>query len=64
MYPLLSDFWPHGKVTRKYDALTDSGFGDRIIYLIDKKGIIRYIESSGIDYLPNNETVLEQLSKM
>jgi peroxiredoxin len=64
MFPLLSDFWPHGEVTQKYNALTDSGFGDRVVYLIDKKGIIRLIERGGIETLPDNETVFEQLSKL
>ncbi len=64
MYPLLSDFWPHGEVTKKYNALTESGFGDRVIYLIDKSGIIRFIERNGIDTLPDNETIFAQLAKL
>ena len=40
MYPLLSDFWPHGETARKYGVLTDSGYCDRTIFIIDKKGII------------------------
>jgi len=64
MYPLLSDFWPHGRVTKLYGALTKSGFGDRVIVVIDKKGLIRFIEYPGFDNVPDNEIVLNQLTKL
>ncbi len=44
-YPLLSDFWPHGEVAEQYGVLRyDEGRSERAIFIIDKKGIIRYID--------------------
>jgi len=41
--PLLSDFWPHGKVSRDYGVfLEDLGFANRGTFIIDKSGIIRW----------------------
>ncbi len=41
--PLLSDFWPHGKVSRDYGVfLEDLGFANRGTFVIDKTGIIRW----------------------
>jgi mycoredoxin-dependent peroxiredoxin len=38
-FPLLSDFWPHGEVTRAYDVF-DKGIGSalRSSYVVDKAG--------------------------
>jgi glutaredoxin len=54
-YPLLSDFWPHGEVSRCYDVFRSEGKSERAIFVIDTKGIIRYIDVHDIDQQPNNE---------
>lgn len=42
-YPLLSDFWPHGEVSKKYGAwFEDRGFSLRGTFIIDKAGILRW----------------------
>ena len=42
-HSLLSDFWPHGEVSRAYGAfLEDKGFPTRATFLIDKEGVIRW----------------------
>jgi peroxiredoxin len=49
-YHLLSDFWPHGAVSRGYGAfLEDRGFATRATYIIDKAGIVRWgvVNSTG-----------------
>jgi peroxiredoxin len=61
-FPLLSDYWPHGKVCKQYDVLTDAGYCERAIFIIDKAGIIRYKEIIGLGNLPDNEKVLAQLA--
>ncbi len=44
-YPLLADWVPTGEVSKKYDAFIPKiGFGKRAIFIIDKEGIIRYID--------------------
>ena len=63
-YPLLSDFWPHGKVCRKYHVLRKEGKSERAIFIIDKDGIIRYIDIHDIDDQPDNEVLLDELKKI
>jgi mycoredoxin-dependent peroxiredoxin len=42
-FPLLSDFWPHGEVTRRYDVFDDAkGRPRRSSYVVDKQGRIRW----------------------
>lgn len=58
-YPLLSDFWPHGKVAMDYGVLRSEGHSERAIFVIDKQGIIRYVDVHDIDDQPSN-VVLRQ----
>lgn len=42
-YPLLSDFWPHGAVSKLYGSFfEDRGFSLRGTFIIDKQGILRW----------------------
>jgi mycoredoxin-dependent peroxiredoxin len=42
-YPLLSDFWPHGEVSRKYEVFVeDRGIAMRATFVIDKQGMVRW----------------------
>ncbi len=44
-FPLLSDFWPHGKVTSDYGVFNDkAGIANRGTFLVDAEGIIRFAE--------------------
>jgi mycoredoxin-dependent peroxiredoxin len=44
-FPLLADFWPHGAVAREYGVFNEQrGFALRGTFLIDKQGIIRFVE--------------------
>ena len=63
-YPLLSDFWPHGAVAEKYGVLREEGHSERAIFIIDKDGIIRYIDIHDIDDQPDNEVLLDGLKKI
>jgi peroxiredoxin len=41
-FTLLSDFWPHGEVSKEYGVfLEEKGFANRATFLIDTHGIIR-----------------------
>jgi len=62
--PLLSDFFPHGRVARSYGALRDDGYAERVIFIIDKEGIIRHIDVNEIDELPDNEVIFRELAKL
>ena len=42
-FPLLSDFWPHGEVTQRYDVFDDAkGRPRRSSYVVDKHGLVRW----------------------
>jgi peroxiredoxin len=42
-FPLLSDFWPHGEVTRAYEVLDENtGSPRRSSYVVDREGVIRW----------------------
>ena len=42
-FPLLSDFWPHGEVTRAYDVFDEKkGCPQRSSYVVDRSGIVRW----------------------
>ena len=42
-FPLLSDFWPHGAVARKYGVFNeDRGLALRGTFIIDQAGIVRW----------------------
>jgi peroxiredoxin len=48
-FPLLSDFWPHGDVARRYGVLNDAdGFALRGTFLVDNQGHIVWREVRGI----------------
>ena len=63
-YPLLSDFWPHGAVAKKYGVLRSEGHTERAILILDKKGIIQYIDIHDIDDQPSNEVLLAELRRI
>jgi peroxiredoxin (alkyl hydroperoxide reductase subunit C) len=63
-FPVLSDFWPHGKVASKLGILRSDGTTERAIFIIDKKGIIRYIDVHDINERPSLESIMDQLKKL
>ncbi|MHA1961374.1 MAG: redoxin domain-containing protein [Candidatus Thorarchaeota archaeon] len=63
-FPVLSDFVPLGDVTLKYDCFVPGeGYGKRAIFVIDKTGVIRYIEvlKAEGEACPDMNRVLEEL---
>jgi len=63
-FPVLSDFWPHGAVARKYGILRPEGISERAVFIVDKKGIIRYIDVHDINKRPFLVTVIMELVKL
>ena len=63
-FPVLSDFWPHGKVAQKYGVLRSNGVSERALFVIDKKGIIRYIDVHDINKRPPLEDLVRELGKL
>jgi peroxiredoxin len=63
-FPVLSDFWPHGAVAKKYGVLRSEGTAERALFIIDKKGIIRYIDVHDINQRPSLEVLIGELEKL
>ena len=63
-FPVLSDFWPHGAVAKKYGVLRSDGVTERALFVIDKKGIIRYIDVHDINQRPSLEVLIGELEKL
>ncbi|MGA4982271.1 peroxiredoxin [Streptomyces cellulosae] len=48
-FPLLSDFWPHGDVSRAYGVFDeDKGCAVRGTFVIDRQGVVRATVSSAL----------------
>ena len=63
-FEVLSDFWPHGAVAEKFGILRSDGVAERALFVIDKKGIIRYIDVHNINQRPSLETLVRELEKL
>jgi peroxiredoxin (alkyl hydroperoxide reductase subunit C) len=63
-FPVLSDFWPHGKVASMFGVLRSDGTAERAIFVIDTKGIIRYIDVHDINQRPHMDMLEEELKKI
>jgi peroxiredoxin (alkyl hydroperoxide reductase subunit C) len=63
-FPVLSDFWPHGAVAKKYGVLRSSGVSERALFVIDKKGMIRYIDVHDINKRPPLEDLMGALERL
>jgi peroxiredoxin len=63
-FPVLSDFWPHGAVAEKYGILRSDGVSERALFVIDKEGIIRYIDVHDINLRPKLEVLVKALERL
>jgi glutaredoxin len=63
-YPLLSDFWPHGAVAEQYGVLREDGRSERALFVVDKQGVVRYVDIHDIDDQPDNEELFRVLRQL
>jgi peroxiredoxin (alkyl hydroperoxide reductase subunit C) len=63
-FPVLSDFWPHGIVAKKFGVLRSNGVSERALFVVDKKGVIRYINVHDINKRPPLEDLASALEKL
>ncbi|SIS08951.1 peroxiredoxin [Williamsia sterculiae] len=48
LFPILSDFWPHGEVARSYGVFDEHrGYAQRGTFLVDRDGVIAFAEMNG-----------------
>jgi mycoredoxin-dependent peroxiredoxin len=64
-FPLLSDYWPHGAAGKAYGIFNEErGMDKRAAYVLDDKGIIRYMKVYEPGKIPESNELLEQLRKL
>jgi alkyl hydroperoxide reductase subunit AhpC len=51
-------------VARQYGILRDEGFSERAIFVVDKKGLISYIDIHDIADKPSNDVLFAELKKI
>ena len=61
-FPLMSDYFPHGRVAKLYGVLSKRGYAERAVFLIDKNGIIRFIDRMAVTQVPDSTPVIQMLS--
>lgn len=64
-FPLLSDFWPHGEVARRYGVFDEvRGCAIRGTFIVDKDGILRWSVVNAIPDARNQAEYLKVLSTL
>ena len=63
-YPLLSDNFPYGFVSTLYGVMRGSGTSERAIFVVDKNGVIRYIDVHGIEEQPPTDKIMAALDQL
>ena len=63
-FPVLSDFWPHGAVASAYGILRSDGVAERALFVINKQGVITYIDVHDINQRPRLEDLVKELEKL
>jgi peroxiredoxin (alkyl hydroperoxide reductase subunit C) len=63
-FEVLSDFWPHGAVAAGFGVLRSDGVAERAIFIVDKKGMVRYIDVHDINQRPLLEILVSELGKL
>src|SRR6266496_1007704 len=64
-FPLLSDYYPQGHVVDLYGVRHPAGMAERALFVIDKEGVIRYIEiTHSPGDMPDNENLFDALRKL
>ncbi|MFH2219946.1 MAG: peroxiredoxin [Pseudomonadota bacterium] len=63
-FPVLSDFWPHGKVAEMFGVLRPEGVTERALFVIDKEGVLRYAYVEDINKRPDLKLLVTELEKL
>lgn len=64
-FPLCSDFWPHGAVSRAYGVFEEErGRSQRAVIVVDPKGIVRYVDVHALREVPDEEQILEVIRQI
>ena len=62
-FPVASDFGPHGGLAKKLGILRSDGTAERALILVDKCGIIRFLDVHDINVRPDLGPLIEAMKK-
>ncbi len=63
-FPVASDFWPHGGLAKRLGILRGDGTAERALFLVDKEGIIRFIDVHDINSRPDLGRLVEAMDRI
>jgi alkyl hydroperoxide reductase subunit AhpC len=67
-FPMCADFYPHGKVIKKFGILREGppvpGIAERAVFIVNTAGTIAFAKVYPLDQTPNNAELLEVLRGM
>ncbi|MEE2637774.1 MAG: redoxin domain-containing protein [Acidobacteriota bacterium] len=63
-FDLLSDFHPHGGVADLYGVLRDGGISERAIFVVDKRGMVRFAKVYDIPALPDTKELRQVIDAL
>lgn len=63
-FPVASDFYPHGRLAEALGILRSTGEAERSLFLIDKQGIIRYIDVHDINSRPDLGPLIKAMREL
>ena len=64
-FPLASDFWPHGVVSRAYGVFDEArGRSQRAVFVVDPAGAVRYIDIHALREVPEEEQIIEVVERI
>jgi peroxiredoxin len=59
LYPLLSDFYPHGEVSKAFGLFSEEyGVSERAVVVVDERGIICSVVASPLSEIPSLDDAL------
>lgn len=64
-FPLLSDFWPHGKVAQGFGVFDEEhGHSKRSAFLIDRQGVVRWAYHAELGEQRDVTTIIAVLEEL
>ena len=64
-FDLLSDFYPHGDVARRYGVYRENdGISERAVFVVDKAGMIAWARVYAIPEQPSNTDLFDALAAL
>ena len=63
-FPVVSDFYPHGKIASAFGVLGEEGMADRALFIVDQDRRVRYSYVSDRHVNPGADKLIEALEGM